>query len=329
MKFSLAFNLSVGAVAISGLFVAASIASAADYPVKPVKIIVSYPAGGITDVYARKFAEKLQDRLKQPFLIENKPGAAGMIGSEQVAKSAADGYTLTYVGTATLLPVILRQSVKDPSVELLRDFDPVSLMSIGAFGLIINSNVPAKNLREFVDYIKANPGKFFYGTSSGSGKMVMEVFNKAAGINIQHVPYKGTAPLTTALVAGEVTAVLEPTVTYKPFLENGRLRALATTGEKRPGTLPDTPTLIESGYPTIKGVYSGGFWGPKGLPPVVVGTLSAPLMEIAKLPDIVEMIRSSGSDPIGSTPEGLRQQAVTENEFWTRAAQIANIPNAQ
>ena len=329
MRLAQAFTFAASVAASMGLFATSFVASAADYPTKPVKVIVSYPAGGITDIYARKFAEKLQDRLKQPFLIENKPGAGGMIGSEQVAKSAPDGYTLTYVGTSTLLPVILRQSVKDPTVDLLRDFEPIALMNLGSFGLIVNSAVPVKNLREFIDYNKANPGKLFYGTSSGSGKMVMEVFKKAAGIDIQHVPYKGTAPLTTALVAGEVTAVLEPTATYKTFIESGKLRAIATTGEKRLSTLPDTPTLVESGYPSIKGVYSGGFWGPKGLPPAVVATLSKPLMEFARMQDIIDLLKSSGVDAIGSTPEGLRQQALVENEFWTRAAQIAEIPPAQ
>ena len=329
MRLTNVFTSAATAVACMGLLATSFLSSAADYPTKPVKVIVSYPAGGITDIYARKFAEKLQDRLKQPFLIENKPGAAGMIGSEQVAKSAPDGYTLTYVGTATLLPVILRQSVKDPTVDLLRDFDPIALMNLGSFGLIVHSAVPVKNLREFIDYNKANPGKLFYGTSSGSGKMVMEVFKKAVGIDIQHVPYKGTAPLTTALVAGEVTAVLEPTATYKSFIESGKLRALVTTGEKRLSTLPEIPTLVESGYPSIKGVYSGGFWGPKGLPPAVVATLSKPLMEFARMQDIIDLLKSSGVDAIGSTPEGLRQQALTENEFWIRAAQIAEIPAAQ
>jgi tripartite-type tricarboxylate transporter receptor subunit TctC len=311
-------RIALGALATLAVLSSQATRAQSDYPSRPVRIIVPYAAGGSTDVFARLIGTKMGERLKQPFVVENKPGANGVIGAEFVARSPADGYTLISSGAVVYSPAFLRNA----PFEFLRDFTPVSLWYSGGLYLFVSAALPVRTVKEFIDYAKANPGKVNYGSPAPNTMLGMEMFRRAAGIDLTHVPYKGAGPTTTALLAGEVQITLDSLASYKSLVDAGRLRVLAVTANERASVLPNVPTLAESGVTPLKAGFHGGLWAPTGTAQAIVERLNQVVIEVIRLPDVQEPIRAAGMIPESSTPGVFRQRIQAETEFWMTAAKV-------
>jgi tripartite-type tricarboxylate transporter receptor subunit TctC len=276
-----------------------------DYPSKPIRLVVGFAAGGISDVLGRALAAKMSQTIGQQVIVENKPGAGTTIAGEFIAKSAPDGYTIwlqditTHAINATLYPRLPYDSVKD--------FTPVGLVASTPLMLVVHPSTPAKSVQELVAYLKASPGKYAYG-SSGTGTILhltSEMFKTQAGVDVLHVPYKGSGPATAAILGGEVSFVFS---TMPPAVSNarsGKLRALAVTTPKRVGAMPDVPTMIEAGMPGFESVLYSGILAPPGTPPAVVRRLNAEFAKVVADPDIRAVYEKLGADPITATPEAF------------------------
>lgn len=274
-----------------------------DYPAKPVRLVVSFPAGGISDVLARALAVKLSSNLGRQVIVENKPGAGTTIASDYIAKSAPDGYTI-WLQDITTHAINASLYAKLP-YDSLRDFTPVTLVASTPLMLVVHPSTPATSVRELIALLKARPGHYSYG-SSGNGTIVhlsAEMLKSAAGgVDVLHVPYKGSAPATQAILAGEVTFVFS---TMPPAISNvkaGRLRALGVTAAKRVGPAPDVPTMIEAGVPGFEILLYSGILGPAGMPPAIVRRLNAEFAKVVNDPQIRAVYDKIGADPLANTP---------------------------
>jgi tripartite-type tricarboxylate transporter receptor subunit TctC len=273
-------------------------AQAQNFPTKqPIKIIVGFPPGGPLDTHARVLLDQLQKQLGQTVIIDYKPGAGGSIGADAVAKSPADGYTLLMANTGTM---VINQFVypKNP-YDTLRDFTPIARTAQQPLALVVNNNVPAKTLQEFIALAKKEPGKLNFGSAGNGGisHLVPEMFMDAAGINIVHVPYKGTAPAFQDLLAGQVQFMAESIPQVSQYVKTGKVRALAMTGAERNNAIPDVPTMKEAG---IKDFVVVGFYGvlaPAKTPPEVVATLSNAFKKALESEDVKGKMITQGADP--------------------------------
>ena len=277
-------------------------AHAQTYPTKPVTIVVPFSPGGATDIMSRLLAERLNKRLGQPVVVENKPGAGTMIASDYVAKAPADGYTLLVAASSLgIAPSLYKKVNYDP----IKDFAPVSLVASVVHVLVVHPSIPAKNVGELVTWLKANPTKANYG-SVGAGTsthLESELFNSVAGVKMAHIPYKGSAPALTDLVGGQLQVMFDAYASSGPFIKDGRVRLLAVTTAQRSKSLPDTPTVSESGLPGYEAMPWLGLVAPAGTPAPVVNRLYTELNDILKEPEVQERFRSLGLDIIGSKPE--------------------------
>jgi len=285
------------ALLAGALATAVAQAQAQAWPTKPVKIIVGFPAGGPLDAHARLLADKLAAQLGQPVIIDYKAGAGGTVGADFVAKSDADGSTLLMANTGTM--VINPAIYSKLPYQTLRDFAPVARTAQQPLALVVNPAVPAKTVAELVALAKAGPGKLNYGSAGNGGisHLVPEMFKKATGTFIVHIPYKGSAPAFTDLMAGQVQLMAESVPQAAAYVKSGKLRALAVTSAQRNPALPDTPTMIEAG---IKGFEVVGFYGvlaPAGTPKPVLEKLSAAFKAVLELPDIRNRMVQQGADP--------------------------------
>ncbi len=283
------------------------------YPSRPIRMIVGFAAGGISDVLGRAVAAKMSTMIGQPVLVENKPGAGTTIAGDTVAKAAPDGYTIwlqditTHAINATLYTKLPYDSV--------RDFTTIGLVASTPLMLVVHPGTPAKSVKELTVLLKSAPGKYSYG-SSGAGTIVhlaSELFNSAEKLQVLHVPYKGSNPATQAILAGEVTYVFS---TMPPAVSNaraGKLRALAVTTPKRVSAAPDVPTMIEAGVPGFEVVLYSGVLGPKGMDPAVVGKLNAEFARVVATEEIRAVFQKLGADAISSTPEAFH--AMLEGEI--------------
>jgi tripartite-type tricarboxylate transporter receptor subunit TctC len=287
-------------------------AAAQDYPARPVRIIVPFAAGGPADVYARIVGEKLQAALGQPFVIDNRPGAGGSIGSDVVAKSTPDGYTLL---AASAGPISIMPNLQKIPYDPLKDFAPVSLIALVPFVLVTNPSFPATDLKGFIANVRANPGKYSFSSSgtAASAYMVTALFNSMAQLDAQHVPYKGTGPAITDIIGGQVTYTIETVAATVGHVRAGRLRAYGVSFAQRASAMPDVPTIAEAA--PLPGYDIGawiGYTAPAGTPREALARLAAEMQKIAQSPDIKERYLSLGLDPISSTPDEmavfLRQQ---------------------
>ena len=294
-------------------------ALAQEFPGKPIKIIVPYAAGGSTDIMARLVGAKLTDRLGQNAVVENRPGANATIGTTALARSPADGYTLAVMN----MPAVSNVFVKDPQYDPERDFDPVVGLYRTVYALAIHSSIPAKTLKEFIDYAKANKGKLNYSAHVVTAALPMEMLKNAAGIELTAIQYKGTAPGLQALMVNEVQAMFDLTGPFAPVVKDGKARILAIAGDQRLPGLPDTPTTTELGFPKVRAGGTVGLWGPAGMPAPVVNKLNAVTNDVLKLPDVLARIAGDGSVPAGSTVDDLRQRYKSEYAFWREAAAVA------
>ena len=308
-------------VAIAALVLASTPPASAQtdaYPSKPIRIVVPFPAGGTTDILARAVAQKITEAWGQSVVVDNRPGAGGNIGAELVAKSAPDGYTLL-MGTVGTHAINTSLYAKMP-FDHVKDFTPVVLVAGVPNVLVVHPSVPAKSVAELVAYAKANPGKLNFA-SSGSGTSIHlsgELFKTSAGVQMTHVPYKGSAPALTDLMGGQVQLMFDNLPSALPHIKAGKLRALAVTSTVRAPTLPDVPTIAESGFPGFEASSWFGLLAPAGTKPEVVAKLNAEVRKWLETPEAREKLASQGANAAGGTPEDFARHIAAETAKWAR-----------
>ena len=314
----------LSAALILGAASGSSLALAQAWPSKPIRMIVPYTPGGYTDTMARGVGEPLARALGTTMMYDNKPGANSILGVDILAKSAPDGYTLATViaahsANATLYPKL--------PFDVMKDFVPVSVTSLSPLILVVNNDFPARTVAEFLAYARANPGKINFG-SSGTGAaahLTMEYLQTLTGTKMQHIPYKGTAPLLTDLIGGQIGVAFDATSLMMPHIRGGKIRALATTADKRVAGALDYPTMIESGVPG----FVSGTWSmvlaPAGTPPGIVNRLSSEIAKIARTPAFREKFESQGIIPVGNTPEEAAAFLKDEVAKWGKVIRDANV----
>ncbi len=295
------------------------------YPSKAIKVVVPFPAGGATDMLTRGITEKLSQKLNQPIVIENKPGAGANIGAATVAKAAPDGYTLLMgsIGSHSIAVTYY----KDPGYNFQKDLVAVSAAGTLPNIVVTGMEVPASNLKELVALAKAEPGKLTCG-SSGTGGLIhltCEMFKVAAGVDILHIPYKGTSLLLPDLIAGRVTMALDTLPPYIPMLREKKVKALAITTSKRSALFPDLPTVAESGYPGFESVASYGFFAPAGTPPAIISQLNREINLVLQDQELKDKLLKQGIELGGSTPEALQTFANGEITKWAKVIKDSKI----
>jgi len=297
------------------LLLASAMAFAQAFPSKPIRIVVPFPPGGGADTLARIMEPKLASIWAQPVIVENRPGASGHIGADFVAKSVPDGSTLLMSSTASLTEKNVDQ------------FAPVSLVSASPYVVAANPKVAAANIRELIAFARANPGKLSFG-SSGTGAashLSAELLKSMAGIDLLHVPYKGTGQAVTDLVAGHLDLMFAPAQTVMPYVREGRLKALAITGSKRSETLPDLPTVAESGLPGYEAVGWFGLLAPAATPRATVAKVSLEANRVLAMSDVREKMLGLGADPAGNTPEEFARFIRDDQAKWSKLMKEAGI----
>lgn len=303
------------AVALPLAFAATSVLAQA-YPAKPIRIIVPFPPGGSADLVARTVGQKLSENIKQPVVVENRPGADTIIAMEAVKSAPADGYTVGYaIGSAlTMNPTLYSKLPYDP----VKDFAPVGVIANVPLALVVHPSVEAKTAKDLADYIKANPNKLFYGQANIVAKVATEAFSRAAGGKMVEVPYKGSTPNVQDLILGRVQVSVEPVATILPHVQAGKLRALAVTDSQRSKAFPDLPTVAETGVPG----YAFNNWHaiilPAGTPKDVVAKLNEEITKAAKHPDVVARVAPLGVEIVAGTPDELQKRASSEREHWAK-----------
>jgi len=302
-----------------------TVAVAQDYPGKPIRFVVPYAPGGNTDILSRLIGQKLTEAWGQQVIIDNRPGAAGTIGAELVARAPADGYTIIMGSFGNI--IVANSLYKHLKYDPLKDFAPVVLVSLPPGVLVANPAVPAKNVKELIAYAKSNPGKLNYG-SPGTGAwnhLFFELFNASAGITITHIPYKGIAPAVVDLLGGQVQLAMSAFPTALPHFKTGKLRALAVTSARRSKLLPDVPTIAESGLP---GYEAAGWFGvliPAGTPKMVVAKLNREINRILGLPEVKASLAANGAEPAGGTPEQMAESTRAGIAKWSKLIRELNL----
>jgi tripartite-type tricarboxylate transporter receptor subunit TctC len=294
------------------------------YPSKTVKIIVPFAAGGPADNYARFMAQRLQDELKQTFLVENKPGAGSIIGTDFAAKSPSDGYTLLMMSNTQTVNESL---VPNKPFQLMKDFVAVAPVNYSDLVLVVNPKIPAKNLAELLTLVKASPGKYNYA-SSGNGTpyhMAGELFKSMAGLDITHVPYKGSSGARTDVIGGQVDMMFDAVTTMNEFVKESKVIALATTGSRRSAITPNIPTVNESGVPKYEATIWLGFMAPKGTPTEVVTTLNNSIRKIISQQDVKDTWAKQGALPLVMTPSEFTKYLEADISKWSAIVKSAGI----
>ncbi len=299
--------------------------TAQGYPVKPIRFVVPYAPGGNTDILSRLIGQKLNEAWKQQAIIDNRPGAAGTVGAELVARAPADGYTIIMGSFGNI--IVANSLYKNLKYDPLKDFAPVALVSLPPGVLVENPAVPAQNVRELIAYAKSNPGRLNYG-SPGSGAwnhLFFELFNTSAGVSIVHVPYKGIAPAVVDLLGGQVQLAMSAFPTALPHVKSGKLRALAVTSARRSGLMTDVPTIAESGLPGYEAAGWFGVLAPAGTPPAVVTKLNTEINRILELPEVKASLASDGAEPAGGSPAQMAESARAASIKWGKIIRELNI----
>lgn len=317
-------NTSVAAlvrcIAAIALGAGAALAHAQAWPQKPVTVVVPWPAGGPSDIAARPVAKGLNEGLGQPFVVENRGGAGGNIGSAYVAKGPADGSLVLITSSAPIVinPSIYKQMPFNPATELT----PVTNLLRVPLVLVANPSVPAKNLQELMAYIKAQQGKFQYA-SSGNGTpqhLTGELFKTVGKLDMVHVPYKGSAPAINDVVGGHAPIMFDSTIAILPFIASGKVKAIAITGAKRSAQLPDVPTFAEAGLPGVESYAWYGMFVAAKTPKEIVNRLNAETLKYMKQPDFQKILKDTGSEFVGDTPENFAAFVKAEAAKWGKIA---------
>jgi len=311
-----AVRVLIAASVAIGFAIAAAPVAAQTWPDKPIKFVVSAPAGSSLDALARVIGDKLKDRLGQSVIVENKPAAGGTVATAEVAKSAPDGYTmlLGFNGPLAFGPLLQKLPY-----DVAKDLAPVIITSSQPNVLAVWSGLPVKSVQELVSYAKANPGKLSYASvgNGSSSHLNMELLKSVAGFEAVHVPFNGSPPAVTATIQGETQAMFAVMQPLQAQIQAGKLRALAVTTAKRFPLLPDLPTIAESGYPGFEALAWNGVMVPAATPKPVIAKLNAEMNAILKQPDVIEKMQASGFDLIGGTPEDFGNLIKRETETWT------------
>ena len=304
--------------AFAGLVLAlvAGAVVAQQWPSKPIKWVVPFAPGGTTDILARTIGEKLSVTLGQPIIVDNKPGAGGGVGADQVAKSPADGYTI--MGGTISTHAINASLYSNLPYDPVRDFAPITLIVRVPNMLVVNPELPAKDVRELIVLLKANPGKYSFA-SSGNGTsqhLSGELFKTMTGVEMQHIPYRGSPPALADVVGGQVAMTFDNITTAWPLVKGGKLRALAVTTAKRSPIAPDVPTLAESGLPGYEIASWQGVFAPAGVSTEIVKRLNAEIVRIINAPDVRQKLVDMGAEPAPNTPEEFAAMVKAEVAKW-------------
>jgi tripartite-type tricarboxylate transporter receptor subunit TctC len=299
-------------------------AAAQNWPTRPVRIIVPFAAGGPADVFARYIAQRLQEPLGQPFVVEDRPGAGAVIGTDLVAKSPADGYTLLLMSnTHTVNETLLSNKPYD----LERDFVAVAPINYSDLVLVANPSVPANNVRELIQLAKQRPGKLNYA-SSGTGTpyhMAGELFKSMSDTKIVHIPYKGSSGARTDVLGGQVDLMFDAVTTMADHVKAGKVKAIATTGKKRSSVLPDVPTVDESGVPGYEATIWLGLLAPKGTPPAIVNRLNEAISKIVSQPDVQQAWARQGAVAMVMSPQAFDKYVRDDVQKWAKVIKTAHI----
>ena len=300
-------------------------AQAQSYPNRPVKVIIPWPPGQATDLSARIVGDKLSQQLGQPFIMENRPGAGGAIGTELVAKAAPDGYTLLAASSG---PISIMPNLQKIPYDPLKDLAPVSLIAAAPFALIVHPSFPAANAKEFVALVRANPGKYTFA-SSGTGAtahMFAELFNSMAQLKAVHVPYKGSAPALTDLIGGQVGYAIETVASVGGHVKAGRLKVYGVTTARRSAAMPDVPPLAEAadipGYDAAAWI---GYAAPAGTPREILAKLAAEIQKAVQAPDLKERYLTLGMDAVANTPDEMMAMMRREQDRYAQIIKTAGI----
>jgi tripartite-type tricarboxylate transporter receptor subunit TctC len=314
-------HLAAGAAALPAVSRAAK---AQAYPTRPVRAVVAFAPGGVTDTFARVMAQKLTEQLGKQVYVENIAGASGNLGTGQVAKAAPDGYTILFAFSSHVVnPTLFARVPYDP----IKNFDPVTLAVASTTVLTVNPAVPAKTVKELVDLIKANPGKYSFG-SAGAGTqahLAGEQFRLSLGLDLVHVPFGGGGPAVAAVVAGHTPISFGSPQAAMQHVREGTVRALAVTSKTRSQIFPDVPTMTEVGYPQIEGDSWVGILVPAGTPAEIIAVLYRDSAKILALPDTKERLAALGYDVVASTPQEFAARIAAEIEMWAKVIRAANI----
>jgi tripartite-type tricarboxylate transporter receptor subunit TctC len=300
-----------------------------DYPARPVRLIAPVPAGSGSDVVARAIVQKFPETWGQPVVVDNRAGANGIIGMELVAQAKPDGYTLLYGYTSalTINPFVY----KTLPYNTLRDYAPIAQTVSNTIALVVNPYLPVRTAKDLAALARARPGQLLYG-SAGVGNqthLTAELFLVEAKLKMLHVPYKGSAPAITDLVSGQVALMFTPSAAATPHVRAGRLKLLATCGEKRAPAFPETPTMIEAGFPGVTSYGWGAFLAPAGTPPAIIQRIHREIARQLAVPELRERLSALGSDPALSTPEELGAMLKAELVKWEKVAKAAQIYQTQ
>ena len=304
----------------------ASAARAQDvYPGRPIRLVVPYPAGGTADAMARALGQELTAAWGQPVVVDNRPGASTIIGADVAARSPPDGYTLLFTtdSTLTINPMLHKRLPYDPQ----KDFAPISMTTAYPYILVVNAELPAKTLAEFVALAKSKPGTMNYGSTGvgAANHLVAELFNSKAGLKMTHIPYRGTALATADLVAGQLTLVFGDPISVLPHIQSGKLRALAVTSLQRSSVAPTVPTVAESGYPGFEALAWHGILAPARTPPEIVAKLNAEIVKAVNDLATKALLANQAMQTVGSTPEEFAAFIRNDIATWKAVAMAANV----
>ena len=308
----------------AALVVLASGVQAQTYPTKPIRWVVPFPPGGSTDLLARVVGQKLTESWGQQVIVDNRGGAGGTLGAAEAARAAGDGYTLLM---GAIHHTIATSAYPKLPYDFQRDFAPITVVAIVPNVLVVNPSVPAKSVKELIAYAKANPGKLTYG-SAGMGTahhLIGEVFNARAGVDILHVPYKGSAPAVADLIGGQVSIMYDTVASCLPHVKAGKLRPLAVATAKRSSALPDVPTIAEAALPGFEVTTWFGALAPAKTPKELVIKLNAEMVKILNMPDVRKRLLDAGAEPVGNTPEAMAAQIKRETEEFAKIVKQAKI----
>ncbi|WP_063923065.1 Bug family tripartite tricarboxylate transporter substrate binding protein [Cupriavidus basilensis] len=299
--------------------------AAAQYPDKPVKLVVPFAPGGNIDFIARTLQSKLSEYLGVSVVIDNRPGAGGILGAAYAARQPADGYTLLLANTGVIViyPAIYKQLSYDP----LKDFVPVARATTNELVAVVNPGVPARDLKEFIAYSKSSGGKISAAVAGvgSSQHFAMEMVKRSAGVDMLMVPYKASVPALNDVLGGQVQFMVDAPPVVQSFVQTGRLRALAVTGSKRLATLPNVPTFTEAGLPGIDATGFQGFLAPAGTPDAIVNTVSRAVLKALQQPEVIQQLRGQGLEPAGMDARAFNAFVHTEAPKWANLAKAANI----
>lgn len=282
-------------------------------PDKPIRLVVPYSAGGGTDIVARHLADRLRGRLNRTIVVENKPGANGVIGTDLVAKSPPDGTTMVLVVNTHLLNPLL---MKKLPYDTFKDLTPITKVATSPLVVVVSSDIPAQSVKELTELMRKNPEKYSYGSSENMTRLVGAMYVKSQGVEPVHVPYKGGAPLMTDVVSGVTTIGVTSVLTAKQFITSGRLRALAVTGAKRTDALPNVPTMMEAGAKNFEAYTDYSLFAPAGTPRPVLDYLQKEITATIHTPEMVELLAAQAAVPVGAPVNETAQQVQKDYQFW-------------